>query len=673
MSLGDYAAGTATLVAVVVAWSVIAVRLRAVLCPGWHGAAARLAEAVLGAAGLVVVAELLGAAGQLRRLPAALASVAIAVAVAALTRRVDGSPSARPAAYPRAATLLGAGAGAMAVALVVGQSVAALHGGPFDTDSLHYHLSAAAHFVQTGSLTDLHRMSAGDGSAFYPFNAELLDALAMLGPRPDIATVVLNPAFAVLALTAAWVFGDRYHAAPAAVAAVAVAVATPLAVGASSGPGLNDLPAAAFLLAAVAVLVRGHERQPAEDRSAFLRWPVGILTVAGAALGLAAGTKLTLLAPVALVAVGVVVAAKGGRPRAAGALVLPALATGAFWYVRDWALVGSPLPGVDLSIVGMPGVPTPYITPYNFSVAHYLTEPSVVRHWYLPQLRVDFGVLWPLFLALPVVVLVVALLRRTDSMLRIAAVTVVGGFVAYLVTPTTAIGPPGRPVLFGSNVRYALPELALGLALVAVVPRVRVWLPAVCALGAALTATYLLEGAGSSLHPVHRAEGVAVVAVLVAVAAGARLLRRRSARPALAIGALTGGVLVAVAALAYPVQQHYLQQRYAGGPWAFTRGLHDARIALVGFPLQYPLYGDRLDNRVQYVAQAGPRHAYDDVDSCRAWGAALAEGGYDYVVVELTSNHDYRPFLHWTNGTVVAQQGGVTAFRLDRGSPMSCG
>ncbi len=682
MTAGDYVCGAATLVVVAGSWALAATRVRAWLCPDWHGPLARLAEAIVATAGLIVVCELLGLVGELRRAPVGLFSAGVAAVVAVADRRRVRPRRDRPAsppAYPRAALLLALGCAVMVLSLVVGASLAAVHSGPVDTDALHYHLTAAARFVQTGSLTELHRMSAGDGSAFYPFNAELLDAVAMLGPHPDIATLLVNPLFAVIALLGAWVLGDRYRVAPAAVAALAVVLATPLVVSASAGPGLNDVPALAFLVAAVAVLAHagvGPDEEPVGvDRTGPRLAP---LVLVGVALGLAAGTKLSMLAPVGLVAAGVVVAARGARARAAAAVVLAAAATGGFWYLRDWVLAGTPLPGVTLQVagVGLPSVPMPDITPYAYTTAHYLGDPQVVRHWYVPDLRIDFGVLWPAFVAVPFAAAAVALARRVGVVARIVAVTVVGGFLAYLVTPTTAIGPPGQPVLFGSNVRYALPELALGLLLFAVVARGRARLTATCAVGAAVTAAYLLAVVGSSLRPSYRSDGLAIAVAVAAVLGALVVAVRRAARPALGAGAAVVGLL-AVAVVGYPVQRRYLEQRYtaatpAAAEWTFTRSLRAANIAVIGFPLQYPLYGPTLDNRVQYVGVASAHHAYGDVVSCAAWHSALSAGRYDYVVVELTPNRDYRPFLHWTNGRVVAQDGPLTVLRLDASSPTRC-
>jgi hypothetical protein len=58
----------------------------------------------------------------------------------------------------------------------------------------------------------------------------------------------------------------------------------------------------------------------------------------------------------------------------------------------------------------------------------------------------------------------------------------------------------------------------------------------------------------------------------------------------------------------------------------------DARIAIAGFFIQYPLYGADLSNRVDYLARHGPNGSFTTFKTCAAWRRALNDGGYDYVV-----------------------------------------
>jgi hypothetical protein len=65
VSFGDYLGGVVGLAAVAIPIAMAAVGLRGRLLPGWAGAPARLAEAVLGVALLTILLQLLGAFGIL--------------------------------------------------------------------------------------------------------------------------------------------------------------------------------------------------------------------------------------------------------------------------------------------------------------------------------------------------------------------------------------------------------------------------------------------------------------------------------------------------------------------------------------------------------------------------------------------------------------------------------
>src|SRR5207344_2387023 len=77
VSFGDYLFGVVGLAAVTIPMALAAVRLRRLLLPGWEGAPARLAEAVLGVALLTVLLQLLGALGIL--VPAVLIVSSLAI------------------------------------------------------------------------------------------------------------------------------------------------------------------------------------------------------------------------------------------------------------------------------------------------------------------------------------------------------------------------------------------------------------------------------------------------------------------------------------------------------------------------------------------------------------------------------------------------------------------
>ncbi|MDQ3934804.1 MAG: hypothetical protein M3340_09270, partial [Actinomycetota bacterium] len=80
MGLGDYAVGVVVLALVAGPLALGAWRVRGRLLPGWSGAPARVAEAVIAIAALVLIAEVLGTIGLLARIPLLVACLAAGAA-----------------------------------------------------------------------------------------------------------------------------------------------------------------------------------------------------------------------------------------------------------------------------------------------------------------------------------------------------------------------------------------------------------------------------------------------------------------------------------------------------------------------------------------------------------------------------------------------------------------
>jgi hypothetical protein len=127
----------------------------------------------------------------------------------------------------------------------------------------------------------------------------------------------------------------------------------------------------------------------------------------------------------------------------------------------------------------------------------------------------------------------------------------------------------------------------------------------------------------------------AVAAVLLGAAVAVVRSRRidRRAATAVAIG-------LAVVVL-WPAQRSLADHRYRDTPgeiavsaiFPWTRTVTGSRIAIAGDFFQFPYYGARLDNHVQYVGVPGPHGAFLKATTCRQWRAQLNKGRYDYVVV----------------------------------------
>src|SRR3954466_6162399 len=114
MSFGDYLQGSIELIAVAAAMAFAAVRLRGRLVAGWCGAAARLAEVVLGLSLLVVTLELVGVVGLYRPGWVLLASILVGVGIGLALR-----PPRRGIELPSPAVAPIATAVAVAAALLV--------------------------------------------------------------------------------------------------------------------------------------------------------------------------------------------------------------------------------------------------------------------------------------------------------------------------------------------------------------------------------------------------------------------------------------------------------------------------------------------------------------------------------------------------------------------------
>ena len=302
-------------------WRSAAVRTRRRMLPDLVGAPARLAEITLGLGAFVLVPELLGAVGWFRRLPVLVALVATGVGAGLLA----GSPSVRaplPPTRPRPTTRsprrpargapgspAGVTVGALALATVVlgqwaGHVVCVVRGrtsaGIWDGDSLWYHLPFATSYVQTGWTTRPLFTNADTLVTYFP--GELRDrarhaADAVPARHRDPAR---EPGLARARVPRRVVPRAPVRRAPGRARRRGRGAERP---GDGRDPG-RDRPqrhdGVALFLTAAALVAQAD-------------WQRNGMLVAGIAAGLAVGVKLSVLAPVAILAVAVVVAAPRGR------------------------------------------------------------------------------------------------------------------------------------------------------------------------------------------------------------------------------------------------------------------------------------------------------------------------------------------------------------------------
>jgi hypothetical protein len=476
-------------------------------------------------------------------------------------------------------------------------------------------------------------------------------------------------------LLAAWCIGRPYGAGPVSLAGVAVAVDSG-AFADQAGEARNDVVALFFVLAALAVLLNAAQAR-GQDR----RLPVGALAIAGLAAGLAAGTKVNFLAPAAALLIGVCAAApRGERRRSLAAAGLPALAGAGFWYLRNLVHAGSPLPWLkQIGPIGLPSPDQAIGGREGHGVLGYLTDSSVWTDWFLPGLHHAFGVGWPLLLLLAAAGLVLAVTPRAETMVRVCGWTGIVLLAVWLLGPTSASGPEGAPRGFLSGLRYLVPALAVGLALLPLAPPLRSPAARWAVLVVMATLLPFVDASSMPWYSGYLAGALAAGALALAVplALGSARLR---ALPRSALAA-TAALVVALAIVAGERgQRSYLRNRYADPQFSvagldaafrWARDLSDARIATTG-TRQYPLFGTELSNRVQFVGLHRPNAGFVRPPSCPAWRRAVNSGDYDYLVVTRdrfeAGKPPFPPQVGWTRGdpaaAVVLRRAPAVVFRL---------
>jgi len=620
--------------------------LRRLLLPRFEGAPALLATGVLALALLIWPAEILGAFGAFEAAPYL---VLVAIVGLLLWRFLPRPPEGGdPHPYLQvgvrvpslrrdgrqwrdlAPALVGLAIAAIAAVHFAAGVKTRLSTGMTGFDTTWYHGPFAAGFFQSGDTWDLHFIAPQFLAWFYPANGEIFHAVGMLAFDRDVLSPLLNLGWFVGCLVACWCIGRPFGVAPWSLALGAVALSVP-ALADQAGEARNDIVGIFFLLAAVAVALNGER-------------DVRTAGVAGLAAGLAAGTKLNFLLPAAVLVIGL--AAVAPREVRWRSLLLggsAALAGGGYWYLRNLAHSGNPLPWIQhLGPIDLPAPAQALGGREAHSVLGYLTDGGVWSDWLLPGLHDGLWFLWPLLALGALAGLIPCLVRGTPAQ-RVAALVGLASALAWLIAPTSASGPDGMPRGFESGLRYLAPALVLGLVLLPT----RVFRSFVPDSGANDRST-------SAIWP----------------------------------GWAFGVVLVLAVVVGYPVQRHYLERRYEdpsfttpglNAAFAWARDVSSSRIATTS-TRQYPLFGTDLSNEVEYLGVEQSHGGFEAPQGCREYLRLLAEGDYDYVVASRdrleAGKPPFPPSAGWTKragGRVVLREPPTVVFAL-RGplNPSAC-
>ena len=712
VDLGSYLLGAVQLALVVVPLAFSSYKLRQKLLPDWLGAPARLVEAITFVALLTWISEILGTFGLFYAGALILAALPVAGTVAfwpagpvaagdppplPVAKASSGgvSPTTPPTGESLWSLLVMA---AVIAATVFSWAVTTKHAldrGIFNFDSLWYHMPFAVDMAQSHSVVGMHHVETVFTNWFYPQNSEVLHAVGILLTGRDTLSLFLNFGWLAVAFLAAYCVGRPYGRGALTVVAAAILLACHTLVVRDPGAAKNDLAAAALLLASIAILVEAW----AHRRDGWERWA---LAAAGLAAGLAAGTRVTGLAMAGALTVAVVVLAPRGRRLGSfGWWFLPALAGGGFWYLRNLVVAGNPIPEVEsLGPISLPHPERLQEGRPDFSIAHYLTDTGVWRHYFAPGLHEDFGVLWPLVVFGAAVAALLAIFRGRDRIVRWVGAVALFGLLAYLITPLSAAGAEGEPVGFGINIRYVIPALLAGVVLVPVDRWVdgtkrQWWL-----LGALVLVFLLTNRPDDALHDPARVFALAFVLIVVGIPALLLYARSRGASLTPLLAA-TASLLIAAVAIGYPLQRHYLDGRFANagskdeqipgmdlnGAYRWARGVDHSRIGLVGTTAGfagYGFYGTDLTNRVEYLGKDGPHGAFNAIPTCAAFRTAVDAADLDYLVTAPFLNfiHPGKPIpspeARWLRGEKAVQpllhEGPVTVWKVDGSlDPSACG
>jgi hypothetical protein len=661
-SFGSYIVGSFAVIGILCAVGLGGYWLRRWIVPEFSGSLARLADITIAAALLVVSLEILGTLSILYLGWIVVVCIGVGLLAALLGWRY-APRGTEPIAAPRVqqvAFWIAMGVASFTVAEWTFPAQLSLDQGMFGGDTTWYHMPFAARMAQEHSTvhllyTDPLRLAAW----FYPQSSELIHATAIVIFKSDWLSPLINLGWLAIALLGAWCVGRPYKVGPATLVAAAIVLDSGVMIETQPGEGRNDIMGLAFLIAFAAFLINGHQRrapqsgavqdEPETDAPLLDKGP---LIMAGIAAGLAASVKLTFLIPVVAITVGVVLFS-GRRRRLTTAWVmgLPLVLVGGYWYLRAAIKTGgNPIPQSSFGPLHLPRPDQMPLDPRpRFAVAHYLTQPTIYRRWFFPQLDNALGPLWPLILIMAVAAALYLAYRSRNVILRVLSVAALLTALVYIFTPLTAAGQEGSPTGFFTNTRYLIPGLVLALGLLPIArplraPDRRAWQTLLV-----LTGIYAITVLTTPRwYPGFIVGTIFLTLALVWAPSGLAILRGRAGASRAVVAAGAAIVLLLAVVLGRAQQVQYVDHHYTnsllflqeGGPrkaYTFARNQHDKRIGIAGsgeiFFGQYGFYGADLSNHVQYIGVPGRDGTYRLATSCHQFRRRINAGNYDYLIV----------------------------------------
>ena len=669
MAAETYLGGSVALAAVVAVLAWGAWRLRAVLLPEWSGPPARLAEITIALTTPVLLAQVLGSAGQFRPLPMLGACLVVGIAMGVLGLRIAArralDPSVDAEAMPRSPRfeLFGAIGATAAVAAHWAAHVGEAYGrGMTHPDTLWYHAPFGVRFYRTGWLTHLNSTGLEDLAApvhsYLPLTGSVFHSFVMMPFDSDALSLLVNVGFAALGLLAAWTLGRGLGVGALLVMATAVLLGVPTMIGTQPGQASSDIATAVLLLAAFALLREG--------------WLEPVPTaLAGLAAGLALSTKLTVAAPLLVFTVAIVVLA----------LARPSVVDGGV-VVRGDLRHRRVLDRAELDRRRQPA-----------AVVELLPRPVPLRARCSRRSR-----RWP---------------RRCPIGRRGSGTSSRASRArsARSGRSSSCRGSRGSWSASGAVERSSAPPASQGWR---ASPRsrsspgsARSAGPASCSrCGTSLQSCSSATRCSRSSSSARRSCGarsrsacsrsrwswtwslrasrcrelaawpdgqwvIAVVVGLLVLGVAALYLRTTGAARSRALSIVAVWTVVVVGVGGWFVQREFHQDRYVDAGLsiddinAYFRDRSDLHVGSVGTEQLYPLFGADLSNDVSKVRV--PRDG-TPTEQCRAWRTALAEGGYRYLVVADELFADPGPEPEWLTGdtsTLVLVDGDARLYRLD--------